>query len=87
MAHVAGLMAKAGIEQHVVDDYPKAINVQDNRGRIVPLVWRPGHANAGNAVVFESEEEEKGFKEGDAVIATEYADATPVAQPVPAPAA
>jgi hypothetical protein len=85
VSHIANLMAKAGIEQHVVDDYPKALNGKDSRGRIIPMVWNTGHANAGNSVIFESEEDEKEFKEGDAVIATEYglAPRRP-APPVPA---
>ena len=41
VSHVAKLMGEAGIEQHAADEYPKAVNGTDTRGRLVPLVWKP----------------------------------------------
>lgn len=75
VSHVAKLMGEAGIEQHAADEYPKAVNGTDTRGRLVPLVWKPGHANAGQHIIFADADEETAFNKDEGVIETEYASA------------
>lgn len=62
-AHVAHLMAKAGIEQHRPDEYPKMLTKKvartaDTRGGTVAVLWPDDHEMAGQPVVFHSAEEE-----------------------------
>ena len=62
-AHVAHLMAKAGIEQHQADEYPKMLTKQvkrgpDTKGGTVALHWPDDHELAGLPVIVHSAEEE-----------------------------
>ena len=59
---IAGLLAKAEIEPHFADAYPKAINFRNKKtGRLVSAVYPIGHANSGQPVVLEDEDDEKAY--------------------------
>lgn len=67
-AHVAHLMAKAGIEQHKPDEYPKMLikqvnRTKDTKGGVVAVEWPDDHPLAGQPVVFHSAEEEAEYHE------------------------
>lgn len=65
---VAGLLVKAEIEPHFADEYPKSLNFYNKRTRkLVPAVYAPGHANAGLPVVFDDDDDEKGFDKSTVV--------------------
>lgn len=60
--HIAALLAKAGIEPHMADEYPKALSFKNKKtGRLVPAVYPADHANAGQVVVFDTEDDESGY--------------------------
>jgi len=61
VSHVAHLMAKAGIEHHQPEEYPKALNEADKTGRLRPVLWPQDHPLAGTAVVFANAEEETAY--------------------------
>lgn len=62
IAHASQLLAKAGVERHKPNEFPKAYNKKDDMGRIVPVVWPDGHPSAGLPVVFESEQDETAYE-------------------------
>lgn len=60
VSHVAHLMAKHGIEHHVADEYPKALN-ETRDGKLVSVLWPESHPLSGTPVVFASAEEEADY--------------------------
>lgn len=66
LSHVARLMAKHDIDQHKADEYPKALNTKDDRGRAVPVLYPDDdpEGRAGLPVIFNNADEERNYGSG-----------------------
>lgn len=54
-------MTRKGIEPHEPAEYPKALNVKDPRGRVVPVQYPDHDPKAGTNVVFANADEEADY--------------------------
>jgi hypothetical protein len=77
VAHVVALMEKAGVEPDDNWLYPKAHNVKNKHGKLVPAKYPDGHPKAGQDVVFATPEEEAEYQGGHEERIAAIADPVP----------
>jgi hypothetical protein len=64
LSHVTRLLVLADIGEHRASQYPKALNVRNEYGKMVPALYPHGHPKSGTPVVFEDEAAEAAYHAG-----------------------